>query len=135
VATSWGCAPPGPCTGGTEATGDGGTLLTEFNGRALPWALPCPWPFWLTLLLRALLLIPLKFSDVTLPVKGLEELTWKFGKKYGYYIFKILKGELCSHWIKGGLISESFSILQKMCQITILNLKLWNFETAPNLAT
>ena len=24
---------------------------------------------------------------------------------------------------KGGLISESFSILQKMCQITILNLK------------
>ena len=45
VATSWGCAPPGPCTGGTEATGDGGTLLTEFNGRALPWALPCPWPF------------------------------------------------------------------------------------------
>ena len=41
VATSWGCAPPGPCTGGTEATGDGGTLLTEFNGRALP----CPWPF------------------------------------------------------------------------------------------
>ena len=37
------------------------------------------------------------------------------------------------HLSKGGLISESFSILQKMCQITSLNLKFWNCWT--NLAT
>ena len=37
------------------------------------------------------------------------------------------------HLSKGGLISESFSILQKMCQITSLNLKFCNCGS--NLAT